>query len=143
MSTAFLRTSLGIAACGSMLLAGPHAQQPPVFRTGVDLVTVDVTVLDGSGTPIEGLGADRFEVRVDNASRRIVWAEYVRHHLVPTPAPDPRGHFDTNEGRNPGRLILVAVDQTHVRRIEGRAALAAAASFIDALEPADRVAPHP
>ncbi len=144
MSTAFLRTSLGIAACGSILLAGlPHAQQPPVFRTGVDLVTVDVTVLDGSGTPIEGLGADRFEVRVDNASRRIVWAEYVRHHLIPTPAPDPRGHFDTNEGRNPGRLILVAVDQTHVRRIEGRAALAAAASFIDALEPADRVAAAP
>ncbi len=37
----------------------------------------------------------------------------------------------------------MAVDQTHVRRIEGRAALAAAASFIDALEPADRVAAAP
>ena len=118
-------------------------QQQPVFRTGVDLVTVDVTVLDKSGTPIEGLGADEFDVRVDNASRRVIWAEFVRQELTRPTAADPRDRFDTNEGQNPGRLILVAVDQTHVRRIEGRAALRAAASLIDALDPADRVAAAP
>ena len=144
-STGFLRASRRIAASGILLLAGPvlARQQQPVFRTGVDLVTVDVTVLDGSGAPVEGLGADSFDVRVDNGPRRVVWAEYVRQQLTPLPGTDPRGHFDTNEGRNPGRLILVAVDQTHVRRIEGRAALRAAADFIDALEPADRVAAAP
>ena len=128
-----------------MLLAAMPIGSPqqPAFRTGVDLVTIDVTVLDGSGTPIEGLGADRFEVRVDNATRRVVWAEFVRHHLASPAVTDPRGRFDTNEGKNPGRLILVAVDQTHVRRIEGRAALRGAALFIDALEPADRVAAAP
>ena len=144
LSSTIRRTSLGIAASGSLLLAGPPADgQQPVFRTGVDLVTVDVTVLDKSGAPIEGLGADRFEVRVDNAARRVVWAEYIRHHLASAEVSDPRGRFDTNEGKDPGRLILVAVDQAHVRRIEGRAALRAAASFIDALEPADRVAAAP
>jgi len=145
LSTGFLCMSRSLVAAGVMLLAGlPFArQQQPVFRTGVDLVTVDVTVLDRSGTPIEGLGADRFDVRVDNASRRVVWAEYVRQELTRPTAADPRDRFDTNEGKNPGRLILVAVDQTHVRRIEGRAALRAAANFVDALEPADRVAAAP
>jgi VWFA-related protein len=143
-SSTFRRTSLGIAASGSLLLAGlPAAGQQPVFRTGVDLVTVDVTVLDKSGAPIEGLAADRFEVRVDNSARRVVWAEYIRHHLASAEVSDPRGRFDTNEGKHSGRLILVAVDQAHVRRTEGRAALGAAASFIDALEPADRVAAAP
>ena len=145
LSTGVLRLSRRLAVIGVLLLAGaPLAgQQQPVFRTGVDLVTVDVTVLGKSGTPIEGLGADEFDVRVDNASRRVIWAEFVRQELTRPAAADPRDRFDTNEGQNPGRLILVAVDQTHVRRIEGRAALRAAASFIDALDPADRVAAAP
>ena len=145
LSTDVLRLSRRLAVIGVLLLAGaPLAgQQQPVFRTGVDLVTVDVTVLGKSGTPIEGLGADEFDVRVDNASRRVIWAEFVRQELTRPAAADPRDRFDTNEGQNPGRLILVAVDQTHVRRIEGRAALRAAASFIDALDPADRVAAAP
>jgi VWFA-related protein len=144
LSTGFLRTSGRIAASGLLLLAGPVlAWQQPVFRTGVDLVTVEVTVLDGSGAPIAGLGADSFDIRVDNGPRRVVWAEYVRLQLTASPGSDLRSHFDTNEGKSSGRLILVAVDQTHVRRIEGRAALRAAADFIDALEPADRVAAAP
>jgi VWFA-related protein len=144
LSTGVLRASRRIAASG-LLLAGPGLawQQQPVFRTGVDLVTVDVTVLDDSGAPIDGLGADSFDVRVDNTPRRVVWAEYIRQEGTPFPGSDLRGHFDTNEGKNAGRLILVAVDQTHVRRIEGRAALRAAADFIEALEPADRVAAAP
>ena len=145
LSTGFRLASRRIAASGFLLLAGPALAwaQQPVFRTGVDLVTVDVTVLNGSGTPIDGLDADSFDVRVDNGPRRVVWAEYVRQPLAPPPGADLRGHFDTNEYKNPGRLILVAVDQTHVRRIEGRAALRAAADFIDALDPTDRVAAAP
>jgi len=141
-STGLWLRSLGITI-GGLLLVPLSAQQPAVFRSGVDLITVDVTVLDGSGKPVDGLGADRFDVRVDDAVRRVVWAEYVRHQLTPLHAADSSDHFNTNEGMNPGRLVLVAVDQTHIRRIEGRAALRAAASFIDALEPTDRVAGAP
>lgn len=131
----------GILLLAGLPLASPSGQQP-VFRIGIDLVTVDVTVLDRAGGPIEGLGADGFDVRVDHAPRKVVWAEYVRHRLTPLPA-DAADHFSTNESMAPGRLVLVAVDQLHVRRIEGRAALRAASSFIDALEPADRVAAAP
>src|SRR5262245_14916285 len=104
--------SLAIASC----LAFPAAigSQQTTFRSGVDLVTVDVTVVDGTGTPIEVLAADRFNVRVDGSSRRVVWAEYVPHQPTPQAPAKSATHFSSNEAARPGRLILVAVDQMHI-----------------------------
>jgi VWFA-related protein len=127
-------------AAAALLVA---AQQQPVFRSGVELVTIDVTVMDRKGDPLEGLGPDRFEVTVDGAPRRVVWAEFVRHRAAPLVAVAPTDHFTTNEGAEPGRIVLIAVDQTHIRRVEGLAALRAASNFIDALDPADRIAAAP
>ena len=120
--------------------ASLSAQQAPVFRSGVDLVTVDVTVVDGRGDPIEALGADRFDVTVDGTPRRVVWAEFIRHRTAPLAAAAPSDHFATNEGAEPGRIILIAVDPMHIRRVEGLAALRAASNFVDALDPSDRIA---
>jgi hypothetical protein len=127
---------LGVVA----LLLG---SQQPVFRSGVELVTVDATVLNRSGEPIADLAADRFDVTVDGSPRRVVSAQFVPHRTAPLAASAPVDHFTSNEGVDPGRLILVAVDQTHIRRVEGLAALRAAANFIDALDPSDEVAVTP
>ena len=116
------------------------AAQQTVFRSGVDVVTADVTVVDGDGTPIPGLGADSFEVKVDGDARRVIWAEYVPHKVTPLRADSSAEHFSTNEDAASGRVVLVAVDQAHIRRVEGLAALRAAATFVDALDPADKVA---
>jgi VWFA-related protein len=119
------------------------AAQQPAFRSGVELVTIDVTVMNRNGDPLEGLGPDRFDVSVDGSPRRVVWAELVRHRATPLAAAAPTDHFATNEGAEPGRLVLVAVDQVHIRRVEGLAALRAASNFIDALDRSDRVAAAP
>lgn len=124
------------------LVCAASAQQP-VFRSRVELVTVDITVVDGDGNPVRDLAADRFEVSVDGSPRRIVWAEFVPHHTVPAAAPASADHFTTNEGANPGQVLLIAVDRAHIRRAEGRAALRGAANFVDALDRADRVAAIP
>ena len=73
----------GVAIVVAAGIVGAAASQQPVFRSGVDLVTVDVTVVDGTGKPVEGLAADRFDVRVDGLRRRVVWAEYVPHQPTP------------------------------------------------------------
>ncbi len=49
--------------------AAPEAQR--VFRSGIDLVHVAVTVLDRRGAPIKGLTADDFEVYEDGVRQRI------------------------------------------------------------------------
>lgn len=134
----------GVVLITALAFGGaPAAQQAPVFRSGVDLVTIDVSVVDDRGRPVEGLRPDQFDVRVDGTRRRVVWAEYVPQRLTPAPGVQSAAHFTSNESIDPGRLILIAVDQMHIRRVEGLSALKAASAFIDALEPADRVAAAP
>jgi VWFA-related protein len=125
---------------GTAALSVVTAQQP-VFRTSVDLVTVDATVLDRDGRPVEGLTADDFLLRVDGQPRRIVSAQFVSQQVNgrSQPALFAR-HFSSNEHADAGRLLVVAVDEAHIRRLEGRAAMTAAARFIDTLDPLDRVA---
>ena len=122
--------------------AGIGSQQT-VFRSGVDLVTVDVSVVDSKGTPVTSIGADRFDVRVDGLRRRVVSAEYVPHQPTRGKVDEGSAHFSSNETARPGRLIMVAVDQMHIRRVEGLAALRAVGSFLDALDPSDRAAAAP
>ena len=133
--------TLALVSCLA-LPAGIRSQQT-VFRSGVDLVTVDVSVVDGQGSPIQDLGAERFDVRVDGLKRRVVWAEYVPHQPTAVRPLESSVQFSTNENARPGRLIMVAVDQMHIRRVEGLAALRAVGAFLDALDPADRAAAAP
>jgi VWFA-related protein len=131
---------MACAACLAAAAVAALSGQQPVFRSGVDLVTVDVTVLGRNGAPLEGLSADRFDVTVDGSPRRVVWAEFVRHRPAPLATARASDHFATNEDAQPGRIVLIAVDQMHIRRVEGLPALRAAAAFVDALDAADRVA---
>jgi VWFA-related protein len=131
-------------ALGGLLLA--QAPQTPIFRSRVDLVTVDVSVLDREGRPIEGLGPDDFHLEVDGNARRVVSAQYVPYRTstgdaaLMDPAQIGTAGVTSNEHTATGRVILIAVDQANIRRAEGQAALRAAAAFVDALAPSDRVA---
>lgn len=121
------------------LTAVPAGQQAPVFRSRVDLVTVDVTVLDAAGRPIETLSSGDFRLKVDGSARRVLSAEYVPYRTAASSAP-PEVPVTSNEHVATGRVILLAVDQGNIRRTEGRVALRAAAAFLDTLDAADRVA---
>jgi VWFA-related protein len=60
---------------GSAVLAGSPGQQPPgppLFRSGVDLILVDVVVRDKSGALVKGLTADDFDLLEDGVRRPIV-----------------------------------------------------------------------
>jgi VWFA-related protein len=126
-----------------MGLTTPTAAQQPVFRSGIDLVTVDVTVLDRSGKPVPQLTPESFTIRVDGAPRRVVSAEFIAHRPQPLGGAYGTEHFSSNEHVETGRLVMMVVDQMHIRRVEGLATLRAAATFIDTLDRQDRVAAAP
>ena len=54
-----------------------QAQQLPVFRAGVELPEVDVSVVDADGDPITDMNAEEFVVSVDGESRRIASAQFI------------------------------------------------------------------
>ena len=115
------------------------AARQPTFRSGVDLVTVDAAVLDGDGRPVPDLRADDFRIEVDGRARRIVSAQFVDLSEPISVSPPPAAHFSSNAGAGDGRIVVIAVDETHIRRLEGRRALDAASRFIDVLPAGDRV----
>jgi Ca-activated chloride channel family protein len=55
----------------SVVVARPAAQQIPVFRTGVDLVTLGVTVTDKKGNLVTDLKADDFDLFEDGRKQTI------------------------------------------------------------------------
>jgi len=141
---------IGLTAVGVMLaLSGARAQQTPVFRGGVDLVTVDVVVLDTSGGLVRGLTAGDFTVLAAGTPRRLVSVEYVRAVGDPSPAPTPSRRTNaaiptpgptSNVRSGPaGRTIIFAVDVEEIRAGEGRAAMKSIADHVDRLGPDDRV----
>ena len=86
------------------------------------------------------LRAEDFRLEVDGRPRRIVSAQFVdlsadRSTAVAAAA----AHFSSNEGADDGRIVVIAVDEAHIRRLEGRPALVAASRFIDGLPAIDRV----
>ena len=56
----------------------PQQPQPPVFRAGIELVTLDVTALDSNGRQVIDLTTADFHVEIDGDRRQVTSAEYVR-----------------------------------------------------------------
>ncbi len=126
------------------VLSAQTPRQRPLFRAGVDLIEVDVTVVDGDSHPVSDLQASDFSVTVDGEPRRVVQAQFVS--LRP-PEEDKRAtqpaaedvFYTSNTDQTPGRLIVIAVDEESILFGEGRHVMSAAAEFVDSLNPADRV----
>lgn len=120
--------------------AAPEQQAAPTFRSALDLVTADVTVIDGDGRPVQGLTAADFTLTVDGRPRKVSTAEYVAYGKRAADG-NRRGSpavFSTNAAGG-GRLIMLVVDQTSIAPGRGRAALESATRFVSQLSPADRV----
>ena len=126
--------------------AEPSAEslaQGPTFRTGIDLIAVDVSVVDRDGEPVDDLRAPEFAVEIDGEARRVVSAEQVRIDVEAArrEAEDPfETLYTTNLRPSHGRQIVLAVDLLSVRPGAARPMMDMAASFLDRLSPADTVA---
>lgn len=123
----------------------PPSQPPPSFRSGVEAVSVDVSVLDEQGQPVRELGPADFVVTVAGRPRRVVSANFVDVTSTapgaagPSAGPD-RLPLSTNDVGSFGRLLVFVVDQNTLDQSEVRHVANAASRFFERLTPADRSA---
>ena len=141
----------GIAVLALSAVTGAaQAPQQPVFRAGIEILTVDVTAIDNStGRQVTDLAATDFVVEVDGDARQVASSEYVRSvdrlRVVGAPRPAAVGadetYFSSNsKGAPSGRLIVILVDQGNIRTGAVRQVMSSAKKFVDTLEPEDSVA---
>ena len=138
----------GLSALG---LASLHAQSPsqtpqqstpqgqqPTFRSTTDVVAVDVSVVDKDGRPVDNLKPEDFTLKVDGKGRRLTSAEFVSlRHQDDDAKP---AAFSSNQGERPGRLIMIVIDEANIHKGTTKNVFTAAATFVDNLNPSDRVA---
>lgn len=123
--------SLAFALAVGTAVAAGDQQQPPTFRTGTNVVRVDVTVMDRRGAPLTNLTAEDFEVREDGQPQTITSFKLVEANGQPTDdlSLEIRGpeHAKAEAARDDVRVFLVFWDEYHIE--EFRSALYARSGF--------------
>ena len=155
-----MRRSWLTAAAIAVLVAGvvvaqepaapsPQPQPTPTFRTGVNLVRVDVTVTGKGDAPVTDLRAEDFSVEEDGVPQRIESFQFVALSGQPAPGDDTSlairspEHAEVEAAREDVRLFVIFLDDYHLpqyalNNIELRKALT---RFIEReIEPTDLVA---
>lgn len=126
-------------------VASAQSPQQPIFRGGVEVIEVDVSVVNDNGRPITDLLGPDFAVTVDRQVRRVISAQFVS--MRPT---EPQSRikavdkaavfFSSNAAAERGRLIVLVVDRENISFGGGRPVLNAASKFLDTLGSGDKVA---
>src|SRR4051812_35853839 len=108
-----------IALAVALLYLQSAAQQPPlpIFRTGVDVVQLDVTVLDKDRHPVRGLTADDFTILERGKPQPIVAFSAVD---VPSPAASAApwirdAPLDVVSNAENRRLVTIVMDDAYVK----------------------------
>jgi VWFA-related protein len=134
---------VGVLA-GSLALSAQQ-QAPPVFRAGVTLVRVDVTVVDRESHPVQNLTADDFEIKLDGQVRAVRALDYEQVGRPATAAIQPASTTQpAREVSNAApvvepRLVVMLLDDLSIPPSRGKGMFFAATRFVDALPPSDVV----
>src|SRR6266536_464873 len=127
--------------------AGDPAQPPPVFRTGIHFVRVDVIITEMYGNPVSDLTAADFDVAEDNKPQKIDTFKLVkldggRAEAITEPPRDIRTDYDeeAEAARDDVRLFAIFLDDYHVRKGASLASRNQLAQFIETqLGPSDMI----
>jgi VWFA-related protein len=119
--------------------------EPPVFKSGVDVLSVDVQVVGKGGHPITGLGSDAFVVTVAGKKRRVVSAELVDVHqaakaqlAAAPPAPRAPMAAETPAPSN-GPTYFLTIDCLSFEPTQTVPVIKMAKSFVSRLGPGERI----
>jgi VWFA-related protein len=142
MSTRARPAAVAIAAvvCAIAPLAAQQAARP-VFRSGVDLIAVEVQVVDRDGRPIPALSAGDFEVKIDGRTRTVVSADLITYEAgIIERSTRPGAHAARPEpARRDDRMFILAVDEASFQPGAAMVVRESARRFLAKLSPSDRV----
>lgn len=105
----------------------PDPQQPPIFRSGINYVRVDVIVSDKKGEPIIDLTQNEFEVTEDGKPQTVESFKLIRVTGSPEPGEAPARPIRTlydqelEAQREDARIFVIFLDDYHVKRGAGMA----------------------
>ncbi|HWJ57204.1 MAG TPA: hypothetical protein VNR90_13290 [Vicinamibacterales bacterium] len=136
-----------IALAAICLVALDQAPQPPPFKSGVSLVTVDVSVLDNDGRPVPDLTAGDFEIRLNNRAQPIRGFSYLQVPAEMAGAVGPSFDAAPAATASPAaktaatvpRVFILLVDDLSFSPLAGKELFAAAHRFVASLPAADLV----
>ena len=126
----------------------PAQDQPqlPTFRTGANLVRVDVTVIDHRGQPVPSLKAEDFLIEEDGVPQKVTSLKYVEANGQPTddlslPIRSPE-HAAAEAARDDVRVFLIFWDEYSIDQFASaiRAREALGRLVATAFQPTDLVA---
>ena len=129
------------------LLLAQAATQPPTFKSGINVVEVDVVVMDRSGRPVRGLRREDFEVSEDGKPVEVTSFAAVDIPVAgpavgEPPADRSGGAVGSNDQAEDGRVLLIVLDDYHVSFDGGRIAAgrAIARRMVEQMGPSDLAA---
>ena len=136
----------GLASVAIATLAASAQQVPPQFRSGVDLVTLDLTAVRADGTVVTDLRPDEVMVTIDGQPRTIRTFQFVEiagkavvRGAATAPAAIPAPATASAATGAQGRIVYVVLFHEHVRPGNERQAMLGVARIVDQLGPNDRV----
>ena len=139
-----LFTLILLAGASAAAAQQTTAPQPPVFRSGVELVRVDVRVTDDDGRPIGDLQPGEVRIAEDGSDRPILLFQHVaapRVTYAEAAARAAAGQVSSNQASPRGHVYVLVFDEAHILPgHEQRARLAAERFLRTRVEPGDRVA---
>jgi VWFA-related protein len=139
-----MKTSLAAGLFALLAQAPQPPQLPrPTFETGVEVILVDAHVVDRTGKPIVDLKPEEFEVEISGRKRKVASVQFVSY-TAPVAAPAATVSDASAPGGTvrPRRMYILAVDEQSLHSTNAMAAVKAAESFIDKLQPDDLVGLH-
>lgn len=130
--------------------AGQQKPPQPVFRSGVEVVLVDVTILDKAGKPIADLLPQDFSIEVAGKKRPVVGMQYVASGRTAFTSPLPASNLlEPAQPSGVGllaaalatetRSIMVVVDTDNIRAGDGRGAMESLADYFDTMPSSDQI----
>ena len=132
-----VRMGAGVALLAAGVVAA--AQSQPVFRSGVELVTIDVVATSSDGKPVHGLKADDFELFEDGVPQPVRTFQFIDASEPDDASVMPPGVV--SNAMEPGGLFAIVIDEIGIYSTEVREVRRVAERFLkEALLPHDHIA---